>query len=407
MNKFLFISIYFLMTLVAEARLYNYEDMPVGPRSFGMGNTGMAVSDDIGSVYYNPAVISWSEGNQISASVSSYSRIDTRTGKFVSLFKSATDNVTRGGFLSTPSTVGGFFKEDTWVWGGAVLVPNAFKSSGSLSINNVREANYESFAEDIWINAFASKTLNSRVSLGIGIFYVSRLSSEKFSFLDKSDNALTIEFREQMWDVNGATSIIGLSIQENNSFTWGLSFRSPVWQWGGLGKISNVKSGDNELNSQSFKAKGFPMPMRLSSGLLYKMSEMSALSADLHLYSGLKLNFHPDKIDIFDVDLKPIANLHLGYEYFFKESLGLRMGFYTNFSSSRKIKNHISAINDKVHMFGGTSSLVFASKSGEIALGGWVQGGQGYARSVDPLVTVEVPRSNYFYGGVIASSYRF
>jgi hypothetical protein len=58
-------------------------------------------------------------------------------------------------------------------------------------------------------------------------------------------------------------------------------------------------------------------------------------------------------------------------------------------------------------MFGATGALVLAKDSGEVVLGAWAQGGQGRSRSVDPSEKGAVPRSNYFYGGVIGSSYRF
>lgn len=406
-TKFSLLIFTTFVSFAAEARLYNYEDMPVGQRSFGMGNTGMAVTDDVGNVYFNPSVLSWAEGNQIAASVSAYSRIDTRTGEFVSLFKSAADNVNRGGFLSVPSTVGGFLAKGNLTWGGAVLVPNAFKSAGSLDIGGDRVTSFESEFEDIWINGFASWKLDAHTSLGLGLFYVSRLFNEKFTFLDNSTGTLAIRFREQMWDVNGATAILGVTRKLSDDFLWGASLRLPVWKWGGTGKLSSVESGASEIINGDFVPTAFPMPMRLSLGAFYRFNVKHAFSADLHAYAPLKENMHPDNQSAFQVDLKAIANLHLGYEYFLKKSLGFRFGFFTNMSSARKLDSQISAINDKVHMFGATGALVLAKDSGEVVLGGWAQGGQGRARSVDPENADAVPRSNYFYGGVIASSYRF
>jgi hypothetical protein len=391
----------------AEARIYNYEDMPVGPRSFGMGNTGMAIADDVGNVYFNPAVLSWSEGNQISASVSAYSRIDTRTGQYVSLFESAADNVTRGGFLSVPSTVGGFLAKEQWTWGGAVFVPSAFKSSGSLDLGTDRRASYESEFEDIWISAFASRQLDSRTSVGLALFYVSRLYNEKFTYLDKSGGTLDITFRELMCNVNGATAILGFSRKQHEKWMWGLSARLPVWQWGGKGNVSSVESGASDIQSSDFVPKGFPMPYRVSFGALYQSHPAHAWSADIHFYGALKQNLHPEKLAAFQIDLRSIANLHFGYEYFYKKSLGFRFGWYTNISAARVLPEEVSAIHDKVNMFGATGALVLAKDSGEVVLGAWAQGGQGRSRSVDPSDRGSVPRSNYFYGGVIASSYRF
>jgi hypothetical protein len=243
--------------------------------------------------------------------------------------------------------------------------------------------------------------------LGFGLFYVSRSFNEKFTYLNNADEGLAIEFVEQIWDVNGALAIVGLTHNENENFIWSFSFRSPVWRWGGIGRLSNVESGASEINTLEFVPTSVPLPMRLSTGVFYRVNSKNSISADLHFYFPYNKNIHPHKVPVFQIDLKPVVNVHLGYEYFFNQGFGMRTGFYTNMSASRAIGEQISAINDKVHMFGGTAALVFSKESGELVLGAWAQGGQGRARSVDPTVTGPVPRSNYFYGGVIASSYRF
>lgn len=406
-SRGLLLTVLALVPGVAGARLYNYEDVPVGARGFGMGNTAMAVTDDVGSIYYNPAVLSWAQGDQISAGVSAYSRIDTRTGAYVSLFKSAADNITRGGFLSVPAMVGGFFKKTRWTWGGAVMVPNSFVNSGTLDLGEESSASYEGFFEDIWISAFGSYDLDDRNSIGVGAYYVSRLSSEKFSYVEKISGALTIEFVEKMWDVNGFTGIVGFSRKQNEKFTWGTSLRLPVLPFGARGKVSNLQSGASEADSQEFKPTGYPLPARLSAGLAYVWREGRTFAADLHLYAPLKTNLHPEKLSGFEVNLRMIPSLHFGYEHFFRKNLGARIGFFTNLSAARRLPAGRSAIHDKVNMYGSTAALVFSKDTGEVSLGGWVQGGQGRSYSVDPGVTSDVPRSNYFYGGVIASSYRF
>ncbi|MEO5667970.1 MAG: outer membrane protein transport protein [Bdellovibrionota bacterium] len=406
-RKLLLCAVTVISAQTAHARLYNYEDLPLGSRGFGMGNTAMALVDDVGSIYYNPAILAWAQGDQISAGVSAYSRIDTRTGAYVSLFKSAADNVKRGGFLSVPAMVGGFFKKTRWTWGGAVMVPNSFVNSGSFKIDDDSDASYESFIEDIWIDAFGSYDLDDRNSLGVGIFYVSRQSSEKFSYVDKVAGSIAIEFIEKSWDVNGFSTIIGFSRKQNERLNWGLSLRSPVLIFGAVGRLSDVKSGATEAGVSDFKPTGVPVPARLSAGFAYTWSEGRTFAADLHLYAPLKTNLHPDKLSDFEVDLRAIPSLHFGYEHFFRKGLAARVGYFTNLSAAKNVPNGISAIHDKVNMFGATAALVFPKESGEVSLGGWAQGGQGRSRSINPTLSGDVPRSNYFYGGVIASSYRF
>jgi long-subunit fatty acid transport protein len=390
-----------------EARLYNYEDLPLGSRGFGMGNTAMALTDDVGSIYYNPAVLSWAQGDQLSAGVSAYSRLDIRTGAYVSLFESARDNVTRGGFLAVPAMVGGFFKRTRWTWGGGVMVPNSFVNSGNFSFSDDSKANYESLMQDIWVSGFGSYELDDRDSIGLGLYYVSRSSTEKFFFVRSTAGNIVIDFDEKMWEVSGYTAILGFSRRANEKFTWGVSLRAPVLPLGSVGNISNVTSGTNDLDVKEFTPKGYPLPVRLSGGVAYTWREGRSFAADLHLYAPKKMNLHPDKLADFEIDMRAVPSLHFGYEHFFRPKFGMRLGYFTNISSARHIPKGTSAIHDKVNMYGATGALVFAKDSGEVSLGGWAQGGQGRAYSLNPETTGDVPRSNYFYGAVVASSYRF
>ncbi|NCN41938.1 hypothetical protein GW916_11900 [bacterium] len=391
----------------AQARLYNYEDMPVGTRAIGLGNTGMALVNDAGMAFLNPSILSFADGNQVSASVSAYTRIDTRTGEFVSLFKSAADNVTRGGFMSIPTNIGGFLAKGDWTWGGAVFVPNAFESKSSVDLSETSVASYESNIEDIWINFFGSKKLSERSSLGLGVFYVSREINEKFSYFDVGSGSLAISFDEKLYEGNGLNAIVGYTHKSSDTFMWAASFRTPVWAWGGLGRSSTLTSGDSEINSSEFKPTAVPIPARLSWGFHQQFDNRRSFVADLHLYLPFKKNLDPNNDSYYDVELRAIPSLHFGWEHFLKDSLGYRLGFFTNLSAAKEVPADVSAVHDKVHMFGGTGAIVLASTMGEVVLGGWVQGGQGYSRSINPAVTAKEPRSNYFYGMVIASSYKF
>ncbi len=389
------------------ARLYNYEDLPIGVRSMGLGNAGVALTEDAGVVFLNPSVLSFSEGNQVSASVSSYTRIDTRTGEFVSLFRSAADNVTRGGFLSIPSNIGGFLSKGAWTWGGAVFVPNAFENSGSITLSSTSVASYESSLEDIWINFFGSKKLSDRSSLGIGLFYVSRDINEKFSYFNVGTGSLAISFDEKVYGGNGMNAVVGYTRKSSDTFMWGASFRSPVWLWGGAGSNSILTSGDSAIPISEFKPTAVPIPMRLSWGFHQKLDARRSIVGDLHLYLPFSKNLDPNGNSYFDVDLRLIPNFHVGWEQYLWDTFAYRLGFFTNLTAAKVVPQDLSAIHDKVHMFGATGALVLASKMGEVVLGGWVQGGQGYSRSINPATTGPEPRSNYFYGIVIASSYKF
>jgi len=125
----LFLSSIFLEE-PAWARNYNYQDVPLGERAFGMGSVSVALDGDVGNMFFNPATLARETSGQVSAALSAYTRVDGRSGTYVSLFQSMVDNVSQGGFVPIPSMVGGNMKAGPWTWGGSILVPYSYKTSG-------------------------------------------------------------------------------------------------------------------------------------------------------------------------------------------------------------------------------------------------------------------------------------
>jgi hypothetical protein len=390
----------------AEARIYNYQDVPVGERSFGMGQVSMALSGDVGNAYFNPAVLSWSKGTQMAASVSAYERIDSRTGKFVSIFESALDNVKRGGFESVPSMIGGHLQKGDWTWGGAAFVPTSFSSAGTQDSND-KFFSYEGVNQDVWLNIFGTfkKTENHR--FGISLFYISKELREKFVTADQSAADIETRFEERFWSVNGFSFIVGGVHVLSDAWKVGWSFRAPVWKWGGEGQVSEIETLTDTSRDQEFSPQLFPLPMRFSAGASYEFSDDLILAWDVHFYPGFKGNMRSGGEEEFEIDAKPIANVGIGAEYWWSKGLGFRIGINTNLSAARQVPEGMSAVVDKIHMGTGTSAIVMRTENGNISIGGWISGGQGYSKNFDPDNLKTVPRSLYLYGAVVASTYKF
>ncbi len=393
--------------IFAEARLYNYQDVPIGERSFGMGSASMAVEGDTGNMYFNPAVLADSEFGQFSAALSSYARIDTRTGKYVSLFTSAKDNISRGGFVAIPSLVGGHVRSKGWVWGGVILVPESFSISGSLNIGPTDLAVFESSFGNVWMGAFASKRVNDRHRVGLSIFYNSVDSREKFSFFQTDTTPPTIRFVDQNYNGNGVVAIVGGVYDYSESVKIGYSLRSGTLLFAGTGHFGDIstESGSTAV-SEDFKLKFIPQPVRLSAGVAWQVDSKSLFAMDLHLYGTFNKNLSSLGQSAFKVSSKDILNVNVGYEYMGWKNFGLRIGVSTNFSSAKTLSQTLSAMNDRVNMVTGTAAAVFDGIAGTISVGGYIQGGQGSSIPIDDIGSL-VPRSNYIYGFVVGSSYKF
>ena len=394
-----------LLGAAASARTYNYQDVPLGERSFGMGNATMAVPGDVSNMFFNPATLAYVESSQVSASLSSYARIDTRTGEFVSLFRSARDNISRGGFLANPSMVGGNIKTGEWMWGGSILVPFYYENSGTVDLNTLDLGSFESKFQSVWMGMFLARRFGNQ-NFGVSLFYASRQTNEKFFFITRSVTPSQIRFVQNTYAINGVVGVLGGSYDLNEEWHFGYSFRPPPMAFSGDGEYGDNLSGATiSVQNTKFKSKFYPLPMRLSVGATWSPRTDLMVAADLHFYSAVKGSPVANN-GVFDVDAKPIMNFSLGTEYIPWKGLGFRLGVMSNFSSARYVSKSLSAINDRVNMFGGTAAIVFDKPTGSISLGGYVQAGQGRSNTIADDA-IEVPRSNFIYGFVVGSSYKF
>lgn len=402
MRKFL--GLVCLVALPAFARTYNYEDIPVGERAFGMGNTSMAMEgSDTGVMFHNPALLGLSEHSQVSASLSAFSRIDTRTGDFVNIFRSAKDNVSRTGFLAIPSMVGGHIKTKKWVWGGTILVPFSFESQGLIDINADAIGSFQAKDVSYWYGAFAARELGNH-AFGVALYYASRDNIEKFQFIRKSDQR--IRLFEESFGASGYVLLVGGTYKLSDAWRLGYSLRFRPVLMGGQAHVVDTASDRTEIFEKEADTSMYPMPWRVAAGLSYRANPRLIWAFDLRAYTKMHGNLAVGEVKEFELNAQPIANVAVGAEYMGWNEFGIRGGLFTNLSSAQQIQANLSAITDKVHMYGASFALVFSKKEGTISLGGYLQGGQGHAPSIQEVPTI-VPRSNYFYGFLVGSSYRF
>lgn len=388
------------------ARPFNYQDVPLGERSFGMGGAGMAFEGDVSQTFLNPGTMALMESSHVSASLSAYARIDTRTGEYVSLFRSARDNVSRGGFLAMPSMVGGNLKWKDFQWGGAILVPYLFKNSGTVPLGTDYVGSFESSFESVWMGAFMATRIGMH-HLGASLFYASQSFDESFFFVRGSNvDPTSIRYLETRTSSNGFVVVLGNLIKLSPTWNLGFSLRTRALGMGGEGSFVDAQSGETGGEIETFRGRFMPLPWRLSVGFSHQYSDALLLVGDLHFYTAMKGSYGDSTSEIFEVDAKAIPNVALGMEYKGWKHTGFRLGWYTNLSSAREVRPVLSAINDKVHMFGGSGALVFYRDENSISIGGYAQGGQGSSVALQETLSI-VPRSNYVYGFVVASSYRF
>ncbi len=407
MNRFI-VLILFLFSELTFARPYNYADVQLGEKSFGMGGASMALLGDVGQIYFNPAALADLSASQVSAALSGYARNDTRTGAFVNLFQSAVENISRGGFKAIPSMAGGNVRWGEWVWGGAILIPDSFANSGTTDIESVDSAAFEGSFQSLWLGAFLSRRWEKN-AFGISFFYANRSFSERYFFISNAATNPVIRFLQRGQSINGLVAVLGGLRYLSSDLKLGYSLRLPPLAFPGSITVGDTTSGSLEGydKPKEVSSRFFPLPIRIGLGLAWEPITRWSFAFDAYYFAPLKGNMDSaDQREEFNFDAKQIVNISLGAEYFPWTQLGFRVGILSNMSAARTVPVGLSAISDKVNMFGGTGAIVFDKASGSISIGGYIQGGQGRAYAMD-LTNSVVPRSNYSYGALIGSAFKF
>lgn len=402
---FLGFVLFGLFSNQALARVYNYSDIAIGERASGMGLTAVAASSDVGDAYVNPAAVADLQAPMIGASVSSYSRVDARTGEFVSLFESVKDSLVRGGVESIPAFVGGNFNTKGWVWGGGVIMPSTLTFNGTLRHSDDNLIGYSAQSRSTHLMFFGSKRHNS-FSYGVSVSLASMAEEERF-FEVISSNPNVTKNVEYFYSLNALISGLGVVWDPLPGWRFGFSSSIPLALLGGDGSFAEVESGAADVELDSFRISKHPFPVRLSLGTEWIPSPKWTLAADVHWYTGFRRKLAEGlNYQLLDLSAKPIANFNFGAQWRGWSRVGIRAGVYTNLSSSQKNYSRYATLHDSVNFLGATFALYFPTPNGSTSLGGFFQGGQGRMPDI-ASASGSVRRSIYIYGVTIGSTYHF
>jgi hypothetical protein len=391
-----------------HARLYNYADMPLGERAAGMGMTSVASSSDVGDAYINPAAVADLHAPMIGASVSSYTRIDARTGDYVGLFDSVKDSLVRGSVESTPAFVGGNFNTKGWVWGGGIVMPSTLSFNGTLTPSNNKVVSYSAQSRTTQLLAFVSKRHGS-FSYGASLA-VGGITEEERFFKVTEVEPNVVQNTEYYYSLNALTSAFGVVWDAAPGWRFGFSTSVPVMILGGDGSFNEIQSGIDDQTAKKFELKDHPFPIRMSLGVEWTPDPAWVFAGDVHFFTGVERDLAPSAPnDLLSIKAKPIANLNLGVQWRGWSKVGLRAGVFSNLTSSTKKFSRYATLQDSVNMLGATMAVYFPTPNGSISLGGFIQGGQGRMADIgsEGAGVGNVPRSIYIYGAVLGSTYLF
>lgn len=432
----------------AKADDTHYQDIVVGGRALTLGGAYTALSNDSSGLYYNPAGlvdVGYADA-QISTSLYGFERVrlDNRpAGPGVpSLDTAFTDLVVIPAAAGFADSIGerdanGLARH---AYGATIIVPSYRSASpGSGSGDGTDQdagVTYRHRVTDrsIWAGLGYAYRLNDILSFGVSAFYVLRTVNDSEQ-LTNGANGDSVPFQTITSDVSFASGSIvavgGAKLRLPYHWTMGASISTPSVRVNSSGSIQTVRVTSDPTNGVSSVARtqldGLRSNAREAARLrvgVARSTDFWTISADVtaHAPVGYQLVDVPADVRArlpftVGIDRKAIVNFNVGAEIMPLSWLSLAGGFYTDFSSARRLPaNPTVDAPPRVNLLGGTFGIGYVREHLVTRLGALYSAGNGkdvlptsdLSRLADGSQTFETRRySQSFFYVFLSTEFRF
>ncbi len=403
----------FTLSSTVLADQFHYNNILIGNRAAGLAGSYVAISDDPSGLYYNPSGIVYATSSNITANMNAYNIAQTR---YIGALKSATG------------------KRVDWVRTSSALVPNFFGITQPLGpgtvgfsyaiTDSILENQRQTFNDILQAGTqFTINFNNQDVTNNIGPSYAimigksfsigatlyghfrtqERIFNQIFQLANDGQttsinagqgNESTIEqppffIGNQYTSLRefGIKPILGISYSPFEKISLGLSasqvflISSTLDQQYTEAKNICKSSGENlrercsiteatqfSLSQQRFTNKR-EFPWKINVGGAYFHSNRLMLTANAWVYKAINLT------------TRPLLNVAGGLEYYITGKLAIRMGTYTNFANTPKLKpNAKNVYIEHIDIVGVTLSFTHFTRSSAISVGTAGAYGRGQAQ---------------------------
>lgn len=384
-NKLLGFSVLLFVSSV-QADIYHYNNQLVGERAAGMGGAYTAVSDDPGGLYYNPAGISYTKGNKLSASMNSFSESTTRYKNAL-----ASEDWVRSSSGLTPSFFGMLQEFAGGVAGFSYVITDNILTdqdqefynlpSGS-SILSLYRVNFNESDQTSLIGPSYAFALAESFSVGLSLYYYERnyeQSQTELALFDPSGNYFIfnryVEVREY-----GLEPVLGLLWDVSDKLAVGFSFGKKL-------RISEGYTGQLLKYDEENRAASLADPALE----LYRANLLTHGQLDYEnpYYWRFGLAFFPNAYNLISADFSYHAaignrvatwNAALGMETYLTNKLALRAGLFTNNANTPQLVVGRGNQLEHTDFYGVSLSLTTFSRYSSLSLGIVQSSGSGEAQ---------------------------
>ncbi len=419
-----FLWIFFLQlsfVTSAQSAYTNYNSILIGERASGMGGAFTALSGDPAACsFYNPATLSRMTGTSLSASVNLYNKYDNRFGYLedntLSQASEASLRANQGFFVPIPSSSGSVYSLGNFAVGLSIVFPDFEIYNGDVSNQGQKTSFLSLRDESLWIGGTIAVNLTQQTSGGLTVYYTSRSYQRSLSdhYTDPNSEVETIESETKSFTNNSIVYLFGLYHEWSSHWKAGISLRLPALEVSGKGSyIRSQLSASDSILPESIQlghlASETRIPMKSTLGIAYEREKNWTLSMDFSYYDSDEYKDMESDVGGDLITHLETWNLNLGGEYYLKPWLAMRLGVFTNFSSSPHIPSTpAQRVPDRVDMFGWSANMSFqTSPHSEMTLGGYYTGGKGKSSQRIAGQIEKVDKSSKTFSFLVSTSFNF
>ncbi len=320
-----------LLSVSEAAWAGGYQVNLQGQRQIGMGNTGVAFTNDASSIFFNPGAVArmpksgvvlggsfiFSKVKYLSATTNTVHETESPTGTPFALYAAYKINDKMAAGLGVYTPFGSSVKwTDGW--------------EGRYALESIK-------LQAITVQPTFSYKINDMISVGAGLTYtfgsVALTRGVPLTAADGSLSRVTLEGKG-----SGIGFNLGVSAELNEKLSIGASYRSAsaVGVQNGSATFTVPGSVASNFPNANFEA-SLPLPSVISLGAAYRPSEKLLVSAEVNYvgWSAYKeLKFKYDTLiagsseSVSKRNYKNAFIFKLGLEYAIKENLFVRAGTY-------------------------------------------------------------------------------
>jgi long-subunit fatty acid transport protein len=399
-----------------------YRDIFIGNKPAGLGGAFIGLADDNNAVWYNPAGMAWIKGSCVGTSPSFEIHANGRTGSFLG------EDEAEASILFVPTALSSVSDAGPGKLGLGVFMPvkSAFTQTTTAGPVTVGPDTWAGFLdrteneEIFYLGGTYGYRINDQWSIGGGVYYVSSTYAHNLSRLiydPTVGSPGTTDFVEtnikESEKLTGFTAMIGGMFKPVDNVKIGLTYWLDTRLSGdGLYKEFNTQVGVLGFVNPGNRTLIFNtdndtriIPGQIGLGVSWQINEKWMLAADVISSFGAEF----DRYNSETIELKPVVNYSVGFEWRITENVPFRFGLFSNNSYYPEVDDKNEPQKPHVDVGGVVIGAGYEGEENKFYGGLKIGSGTGDEKIFDQVTgTYEaVDATSYTIGIVLGMNYSF